>query len=498
MAVLNNLKEWFLSLSRIARTGLIAGACVIVIAFISLSYWALSTDYQVLFSDLDPQDGSAIVTELDRMKVPYLFEDGGKTILVEKSQVYKTRLKLMGKGVNLKGTVGFEIFNESDFGMTDFAQRINYQRALQGELTRTIMGLEEVQSARVHLVVPESGFLKKGDKQTKASITVTPKPGYTLTQEQVLGIQRLVAAAVPEIEASAVTILDNRGVALTKAIDKDQEGTTGFENRLTVKQQTEEYFTKKIASILDKTFGPGKAIVSVDVTMNHDSLKVTREDVMPAISRNGDPDGAVSRRKMSSKRSKKAKKAAAAQADTVDDNGDPVEVTTEEIEYTHGKKIEQSVSGPGSIKRISVGVIIPNNIDPERIEMLSKVISMSAGLSVARGDALAVYPLDRFSNRENADQETMSRAKIQSFSKGGTPTENSHNTATNAQAAKNVSPYFIGSIVMSLALLLGLVWVIGRRRSSTQRMSDIQREQMLKEIQMWLAQPATPATTRNL
>ncbi|MDO9217646.1 MAG: flagellar basal-body MS-ring/collar protein FliF, partial [Lacisediminimonas sp.] len=148
----NHPIAWLSSLSRAARASLALAACAIVAGFIALALWALSPDYQVLFSDLDNQDGSAIVAELDRLKIPYRFADDGKTVLVEQDKVYKTRLQLMGRGVNLKGTVGFEIFNESDFGMTDFAQRIKFQRALQGELARTIMGLEEVQSARVHLV----------------------------------------------------------------------------------------------------------------------------------------------------------------------------------------------------------------------------------------------------------------------------------------------------------------------------------------------------------
>ena len=133
-----NSKEWFVQLPRSGRAGFLAGLALIVVLFVCLLYWAFSSNYQVLFTELDPQDGNAIITELERMKVPYRFDEAGKTILVEKDQVYKTRLKLLGKGVNLKGSVGFEIFNESDFGMTDFAQKINYQRALQGEITRTI------------------------------------------------------------------------------------------------------------------------------------------------------------------------------------------------------------------------------------------------------------------------------------------------------------------------------------------------------------------------
>src|SRR5262245_1063357 len=161
-------------------------------------------DYQVLFADLDPQDGASIVAELDRMKIPYRVADNGSTVLVDRESVHKTRLKLMGKGVNLKGTVGFELFNNSDFGMTEFAQKINYQRAMQGELARTIMSLDEVKLARVHLVVPESGLLRRGTAKPKASVTLALRPGAKLRPEQILGIQRLVAAGVAELEPSSV------------------------------------------------------------------------------------------------------------------------------------------------------------------------------------------------------------------------------------------------------------------------------------------------------
>ena len=488
--MLNNLKEWFLGLSRAARVGFVVGACVIVTLFFSLTYWALATDYQVLFSELDPQDGSAIVSELERMKVPYVLGDGGKTILVEQKDVYKTRLKLMGKGVNLKGTVGFEIFNESDFGMTDFAQRINYQRALQGEIARTIMGLEEVLSARVHLVVPESGFLKKNEKQTKASITITTKPGHKLSQEQVLGIQRLVAAAVPEIDPAAVTILDSRGVALTKATGKEQEESASLENKLAIKQQTEEYFTQKVVAILDKTFGPGKAIVSVDVTLNHDSLRVTREDVLPAPTAHGDPDGAVTRKKKHSKRHGKSRKATAGQTGSDDEGSASDELTTDEVEYQHGKKIEQLVSNPGSIKRLSVGVILPSNIDPDRIDMLSKVISMAVGLNSARGDALAVYPVDRFVNRDASDPGTIAR----STSTIGAASSQTDASSNSEVASRNSSVYFLVSIGLCLGLAMLALWAVLRRKSSSGvRLSEMEREKMLKVLQTWLAQSQAPA-----
>jgi flagellar M-ring protein FliF len=345
--------------------------------------------------------------------------------------------------------------------------------------------------------VPEKSFLKKDDDQAKASITITPKPGQKLTTDEIIGIQRLVAAAIPEIQTSAVTILDNRGVALTKTSEQDQEGTSNMEGRLAIKQQTEEYLTKKIASVLDKTFGPGKAIVSVDVSLNHDSLKVTREDILPAPTKNGDPDGAVIRKKQNTTHRHKKKKASAEQNEETDDsNAGPVESTSEETEYVHGKKIEQLVSSPGAIKRISVGVIIPNNLDAAKIDMLSKVISMSVGLNAARGDALAVYPIDSFSAKQLPDQSTLAHVKIQEDQALSAAEKNPSRILKNSTMDKNINSYLVVAIVLLAVVFLCWIFLILRRKTARQHLTEKQREEVLKEIQIWLAQSGA-TETRN-
>src|ERR1700758_3787806 len=142
-----NLIQLWRGLGQGARIALVAGALAVVIGT-SWALWSVTREpYEVLFADLDPHDEAAIVAELEKLKLPYQIGDDGRTLLVERSQVHRTRLKVMDKGIDLKGTVGFEIFNNADFGMTEFAQRINYQRALQGELARTIMSIGEIATA---------------------------------------------------------------------------------------------------------------------------------------------------------------------------------------------------------------------------------------------------------------------------------------------------------------------------------------------------------------
>lgn len=488
--MIDNFVEWKDGLSRSARIGLVSGVLLILGLLAVLSYWALSPAYQVLFSDLDPQDGSVIIAELERMKIPYQLEDGGRSILIDRDQVYKTRLKLMGKGVNLKGTVGFEIFNESEFGMTDFAQKINYQRALQGEIARTIMGLDEVMSARVHLTIPESGLLKKGDGQAKASITVATKAGQSLNKEQVAGIQRMVAAAIPQIEPSAVTILDSRGVALTKAAPKDDQGVGDAEGRLGLKQQTENYLTQKLVAILDRALGPGRAIVSIDVTLDHDQVKITREDVVPAELKKGDPNGAVKSFKQQTKTTRQGRRPAEGTSLQLSDTlqgSETMSDSTEETEYVHGRKVEQIIGAPGSIKHLSVGVILPAEIGDVKLDKLSKVIEMAVGLNADRGDALAMYSVDRgqLSPVAGANQA----ASAGPAEVGNAKSEHVESTAMSGEA-----------ILLVLAVLGIFAVVVGAalffRKNAAPRLSEQERQRVLTDIQAWL-QASGNKTTRS-
>ena len=268
-------------LSGKAKLGLAAGCLLVVAAVGGIGAWAYRADYQVLFADMAPRDAAAMTAELDKMKTPYQLGDGGNTILVPRELVYKTRLKLMGKDLPLHGAVGFEVFNNADFGMTEFVQKVNYQRAVQGELTRTIQAVDDIQAARVHLAIPEQGLFKKTAAKPKASVTLTLKPGMVLAPEQVSGIQRLVAAAVPDMASADVTVLDQRGAALTRAAPADSGGDAGA-NQLDAKRGTEDYLARKLAGVLERTLGEGQAVVSVDVVLNMDQSKVTTEEVLPA------------------------------------------------------------------------------------------------------------------------------------------------------------------------------------------------------------------------
>src|SRR5689334_17239302 len=179
------------------------------------------TTYSPLFTNLRTMDAATIVAELDKKKTPYRLRDGGATILVPSAIVDTTRLSVMSEDLPLKGSVGFELFNKSDMGLTEFAQKINYQRALQGELARTIMTMDAVDAARVHLSLPEPTIFRDDRRTPKASVTVVTRGGKQLSVGTIRGIRRLVAAAVPDLDVANVVILDDAGEVVSTDLPAD-------------------------------------------------------------------------------------------------------------------------------------------------------------------------------------------------------------------------------------------------------------------------------------
>lgn len=468
-----NLKQMWAKADGRSRLGMGTGAALILALVIGLAVWALRSDYQVLFSDLDPSDAATLVAELDKLKVPYRLGADETTILVDASQVHATRLKLMGKGLNLRGGVGFEIFNNTDFGMTEFAQKINYQRALQGELARTIMAFDEVRFARVHLVMPESSLFKRATQRPKASVTLAMKEAQALEPEQVLGIQRLVAASMPDMEPGAVTIVDQRGVALTRAGDGEDSGMAG---RLGIKHEIETYLARKVVAVLDKAFGPGQAIVSVDVTLNHDSIKVTREDVLPMANQGAEALGVVMRRRSTTP-------AAAAEAGRG-------QMATTDIEYQSGRRVEQIVSNPGSIKRLSVGVLLPHTLPGEKLEQIRQVLAMAIGVSAARGDEIAISSVDQFGGTPAAIPSTEPAAPAAAAQAQPAPTPQ---PAIDTRLIHQYGGILAGLLLLILAATIATRQM--RRRRAAARLTPEARERLLTDIRGWLDNGSSSRTT---
>jgi flagellar M-ring protein FliF len=198
------------------QTILIGAGVVLISALIAAIYLlAFRQNYEPLYANLRAAEAAAIVDELEKANVAHRLADGGATIMVPNTQADEARLKIASSDLTQRGLVGFEVFNKTDMGLTEFAQRVNYQRALQGELARTILAIDGVEAVRVHLSITEPNAFMADNVAPRASLTITPRKGVEISPALALGIQKLVAAAVPHLTPDAVVVLDARGVLLS-------------------------------------------------------------------------------------------------------------------------------------------------------------------------------------------------------------------------------------------------------------------------------------------
>nr|WP_202126937.1 flagellar basal-body MS-ring/collar protein FliF [Cupriavidus sp. SW-Y-13] len=470
------MKDFWNSLSGTRRVSLVIGAAVIVGATAFAGIWLLRADQQVLFSGLSPQDAAVMTAELDRMKVQYRLADEGTVILTDADLVHKTRLKLMGKELPLHGGVGFELFNAGDFGMTEFAQKVNYQRALQGELTRTILSIADVKSARVHVALPEDGLFKRADNKAKASVTIAMKDGKSLAPDQTVGIQRLVAASIPGLISQDVTILNEQGVALTRA-SQSEAGSDGGA-RLDLKRDTENALARKATEVLERTFGAGQAMASVDVTLSMDAVRITTEDVVGTPGRGNQAlTGVVVRERESS-----------------NDGGLPLGVrdaaggsTQREIEYQVGKRVEQVIGQPGAVKRMQVLAIIKKPLSPEQIEQAKALLATATGIVAERGDVVLVQTMGTYGAGNAAPAaDAPTDAAAVAATPGGSET----------RSAQHLGIAQVLAALLTVVVCLGLGWWLGRTRRPASAahtpMNEAERHAMLNQLQAWLQDDGKP------
>lgn len=235
------------------------GALAAICVALGLGYFLfLRADYAVLASGLRAEDASAIVAELDKRGTAYRIEDGGGTIRVPAGEADATRVAIAGSDAAARGQIGFELFNKSDMGLTNFAQKINYQRALQGELVRTITAMEGVDTARVHLGLPERSLFRGERVEPSAAVTVTMKQGRIADAGRVAGIQRLVAAAVPDLSEARVTVLDGQGRVISAA-----PGPAQSANELDERQAIQAYYAARARAAIEPILGAGQFSVRV-------------------------------------------------------------------------------------------------------------------------------------------------------------------------------------------------------------------------------------------
>ena len=261
-----NFLEFFRSLDITRRIGLIGIAALIVGSLFAVVMWAGKGQYKVLYTDLTKDDAASIARLLEEGKINYQLSDEGKTILVPEEQVEIWRLEIAKRGVNFSGTVGYEIFDKQSFGTTSFVQKINKQRALEGELVKTIMHLRGVARARVHLSIPESSPFVTERKPPSASVVLDVERGVTMTSDEIKGLQSLVSSSVDGMRSHHVVVIDSRGKKLSE--NDGDSMSTQTASRIALEAKMNDQYEKRIEDILGRVVGNGKVIAKVTVKMD--------------------------------------------------------------------------------------------------------------------------------------------------------------------------------------------------------------------------------------
>lgn len=402
---MNNFIQSIKNLSPGRLASLAAVILFLISFFVYLATQMNSTEYSVLYTDLELEDAKQIVTRLESANVKYRLENNGTEILVPSDQVNKMRidtaeLALASKGAN----VGYEIFDNGDaLGSTNFMQNVNLIRALEGELARTIRSVDNVKSARVHLVMPKREMFSKEEQMPSASVVIRTVHG-PLSPQSVIAIQKLIAAAVPKLDVKNVAIVDSAGNLLTNNYE-DENTLTAANNEL-MRQEQELKMAQNVQNLLEKTIGTGKVRAQVNIDMDFDQV-VTNEEIY-------DPDGQVVR----SQATMNDDSASTDQNGTVTvaqniPNGDMANQssgtytknskTEETINYEISKTVRNKVKNTGTIRRLTVAVMVDGFYTKdddgkyvyrprtdEEMKKLADLVKSAVGFDGDRGDVVEV------------------------------------------------------------------------------------------------------------
>ena len=348
--------------------------------------WVSAPTYGVLYAGLDEKDASKIVEELDATGVPYKLEAGGTTILVPEAKVYDTRLAMSATGIPSGGVVGYELMDKQGFTTSEFRQRVDYQRALQGELTRTLMAVEGVESAAVHLAIPEESLFAEDDASaTRASVLL--QTSGDLGDEAVQGIVNLVASSVPDLSPENVTVADGQGRVLS-APGAGSGAATDRQMRHT--QTLEAQKAAEAETMLAQAFGPGRAIVRVSADVNFDESQQQIESY--------DPASQVPVREQTSTETFTG--AGTPPGGVLGVDGTPIDTGGNETQYEKNdtntefgvnRTVTTAKSTPGAIERLSVAVLLDGSAEPvPSREQVQQLVAAAVGLDPERGDSIVV------------------------------------------------------------------------------------------------------------
>jgi flagellar M-ring protein FliF len=412
MADNENIVEQFKAWPAMNKIGLLAVMIMTITSMVLLFSWIQKSDFQVLYSNLSQEDAGRIVEELQSKKIPYELVSSG-TVLVAANKVHEIRLELAGQGLPQGAGVRFEIFDNTSFTTSEFVQKLNYKRALEGELSRTIRSLSGVQQSRVHLVMPDKSVFafQESRPETTAAVFITLQNGRTLSRNEIQGIVHLVSSSVEDLDAGSITVVDNKGELLTRPSSDSMLSLSG--SQMEYQQAFETNTMTKILSMLEPVVGKGKIQAKVSAAFNFTRSEKTEEKY--------DPDGVVVRSEQkSTEKSSTGFSGGVPGVSTNSAGGSSSGGSTglsqkqdEMINYETSKTITRVINSPVALERLTVALVIDGilasqketveNADQydvrsdEDIKYYEDIVKKTIGFTEDRGDeiSLSVMPFKK-------------------------------------------------------------------------------------------------------
>lgn len=411
----------------------IAGLTVVIVAgFIGFILWMNRPDYKVLYSKLGPEDANRIVKLLQADKVSYKLEDDGATVLVPGSKVYDLRIKVAGEAGLVGQGIGFEIFDQTKVGQTEFVQKINYMRALQGELARTISEFPSVENARIHLVMPHRSLFVEEQQKPSASVVLKLRdPSNKPDQKEINAILNMMLMAVEGLDKAHLSITDSSGKLLYQPEEDTLTGvsSTQMEHKLRVQQN----FERRIEELLSPIFGPGRVVAKVNADMDF-SQKTIRREIF-------DPEKVAVRSEQRSEEAQQGRANLEAGTPDVNFRGDGITGSastqngsreTRTTNYEINKEEQNIISNVGDIQRLTVAVIVDGTYEKsgeawtfvprskEELQQVQQLVSNAVGLDAKRGDSLEVSSIP-FNDSEPPKDPNMAELIAQYADRLGKP-----------------------------------------------------------------------------
>ncbi len=422
MEFFKNLMQRFNDLSATGKSVALGVGALVLATLFTMSLWIQKPDHQLLYANLSLEDASAVLEQLKTQNIPYQLSNQGRNIRVPSNQVHELRLSLAGQGLPQGAEVGFELFEDIPLGMTEFVQKLNFQRALQGELARTIKALEAVEQARVHLVIPKEDLFLRDKPKGKASVMLKIRAGRTLSESQIQGIVHLVASSVDKVDAKDVVLLDLKGNMLSGGQGiSDTALMTGsnYQHQKRVERELENSITR----MLEDALGVGKVIARVTAELNFDKVERTEEIY--------DPDSQVVRSEQSMIESSEGSVPPGgvpgvqshlpqAEGGQTGGSGTPPKRNNEKqtLNYEINKTVRHVRETTGEIQKLSISVMIDGVLigDPpqyqartaEEMVQYLEIIKTSVGFDAKRGDKIQLENI-----RFDKSMETLRNAEME-------------------------------------------------------------------------------------